>query len=321
MTKFVSILIPCYNAERWIAQAIESALAQTWSEKEIIVVDDGSTDRSLEVIQQFDGRIKWETGPNRGGNVARNRLLELARGHWLQYLDADDYLLPDKIKQQMTFITAHANLDVVFGPATLEYWSEFTSRRELLPIPEPHDDWVLLALWRLPQTGALLWRKQAIVDVGGWKRDQPCCQEHELYLRLLIGEKRFAYHPTNGAVYRQWSTDTICKRDISEVHRRRLEIEQRLEEHLRKKNELTWPRLHAINHARFEIARIAWQYDSILAQEIMKHVHKLDSKFSPKGLAAPAPYRFVFHSLGFQTAERVAAVVRKLIQRSVTNAM
>ena len=80
MTKFVSILIPCYNAERWIAQAIESALAQTWSEKEIIVVDDGSTDRSLEVIRQFDGRIRWETGPNRGGNVARNRLLELARG-------------------------------------------------------------------------------------------------------------------------------------------------------------------------------------------------------------------------------------------------
>ena len=62
--------------------------------------------------------------------------------------------------------------------------------------------------------------------------------EHELYLRLLIGEKRFAYHPTNGAVYRQWSTNTICKRDISEVHHRRLEIEQRLEEHLRKKNEL-----------------------------------------------------------------------------------
>ena len=80
MTKFVSILIPCYNAERWIAQAIESALAQTWSEKEIIVVDDGSTDHSLEVIRQFDGRIWWETGPNRGGNVARNRLLELARG-------------------------------------------------------------------------------------------------------------------------------------------------------------------------------------------------------------------------------------------------
>jgi glycosyltransferase involved in cell wall biosynthesis len=80
----VSILIPCYNAERWVAQAIETALAQAWPEKEIIVVDDGSQDGSLEVIKRFANRIRWETGPNRGGNVARNRLLELARGEWLQ---------------------------------------------------------------------------------------------------------------------------------------------------------------------------------------------------------------------------------------------
>ena len=62
----VSILIPCYNAERWIAQAIESALAQTWPEKEVIVVDDGSTDDSLEVIKSFDDRIRWETVPTVG---------------------------------------------------------------------------------------------------------------------------------------------------------------------------------------------------------------------------------------------------------------
>src|SRR5438128_899411 len=99
----VSILIPCYNAERWIGEAISSALAQTWSEKEIIVVDDGSTDGSLQQIRKFDGLVRWETGPNRGGNAARNRLLELAKGEWLQYLDADDYLLPDKIAKQMEF--------------------------------------------------------------------------------------------------------------------------------------------------------------------------------------------------------------------------
>ena len=310
MRPLVSILIPCYNAERWIGQAIESALAQTWSEKEIIVVDDGSMDRSLEVIRQFDGRIQWETGPNRGGNVARNRLLELARGHWLQYLDADDYLLPDKIAQQMTFIAAHSNPDVVFGPVTWEYWSELETRRELVPIPPPHDDWVLLARWRLPQTGALLWRKQAIIDVGGWKSDQPCCQEHELYLRLLIGEKRFAYCPSNGAVYRQWSNETVCKRDIPEVHRRRLEIEQRLENHLRKKNQLTSERLRAINQAQFEIARIAWQYDPKLARQIISQIQRRDPKFLPGDSAAPTHYRLVFHLFGFQCAERLATAVR-----------
>jgi glycosyltransferase involved in cell wall biosynthesis len=313
MSPLVSILIPCFNAKEWIEQAISSALAQTWPEKEVIVVNDGSTDGSLDVIRSFDGRIRWETGPNRGGNAARNRLLELARAELVQYLDADDYLLPDKITPQMEFLGAHPELDVAFGPITIEHWFEREARREMLSIPEPHDLWMLLASWHLPQTGAPLWRKQAILDVGGWKLDQPCCQEHELYLRLLIGQKRFAYHPTNGAVYRQWSTATVCRRDISEVHRRRLEIEQRLEDHLRENRLLTWERLRAINQARFEIARIAWQYDSNLASEIMDQVQKLDPKFSPTGAAAPAHYRLIFHSLGFQWAERLATAARRRI--------
>lgn len=97
MNSLVSIIIPCYNAERWVAEAIQSCLDQTYSPIEIIVIDDGSTDKSLEVIKSFGHKIRWETGPNQGGNVARNRGLELAKAEWLQYLDADDYLLPDKI--------------------------------------------------------------------------------------------------------------------------------------------------------------------------------------------------------------------------------
>jgi glycosyltransferase involved in cell wall biosynthesis len=314
MGTLVSILIPCYNAEGWIAQAIESALAQSWSDKEVIVVDDGSTDCSLDVIQQFNGRIGWETGPNCGGNAARNRLLELARGEWVQYLDADDYLFCDKIARQMEFVSAHPDLDLVFGPVTVERWSEHGSTRKLVAISEPHDLWVLLASWQLPQTGGSLWRKQAILDVGGWKQNQPCCQEHELYLRLLIDGKRFAHCPANGAVYRQWSTQTTCRRDPAEVHRRRLEIEQCLEDHLRERKRLTSERLQAINQARFEIARIVWQYDANSARKIMDQVRKLDQKFAPTGKAAPARYRFIYQWLGFHAAERLAELARGLFR-------
>src|SRR6266568_6487042 len=132
---FVSILIPCHNAERWVAQAVESALAQTWLQKEVLVVDDGSQDGSLDAIKKFGDRIRWETGPNRGGNHTRNRLLELARGEWLQYLDADDYLLPDKIERQVEFLAAHPATDIVFGPMTMEYAEKKDSPRKLLPIP------------------------------------------------------------------------------------------------------------------------------------------------------------------------------------------
>jgi hypothetical protein len=317
MMPLVSILIPCYNAERWVAQAIESALRQTWPEKEIIVVDDGSTDGSLAIIQSFGDRIRWETGPNRGGNVARNRLLKLAHGEWLQYLDADDWLLPEKVAQQVEFLKEHPETDIVYGPSTLEYWSEKETYRELLPIPETDDLWVLLARWYLPQTGVLLWRRKAVLEVGGWKPDQPCCQEHELYLRLLMAGKHWSLCPRNGAVYRQWSEQTVCKRDKPEVRRQRLQIEQRAEAFLIERNELTPARRWAINQARFEIARLAWQHDCSEALDVMMTIRRSDPGFQPVGPAAPAHYRVIYRTLGFRAAEMIADRVRSLKLRSV----
>jgi glycosyltransferase involved in cell wall biosynthesis len=307
----VSILIPCFNAERWIAQAIESALAQTWPDREVIVVDDGSTDGSIEVIRRFEDRIKWESGPNQGSNVTRNRLLNLANGDWLQYLDADDYLMPFKIANQAGFLASRQDVDVVFGPVTLDHTTRANSRLELLPIPQPHDPWVLLARWYLPQTGAPLWRKQAIEDVGGWKPDQPACQEHELYLRLLMAGKRFCYFESNGAVYRQWSETTLWKADKPRTRRLRLEIEQRAEAFLRSRSELTADRLWAINQARFETARLVWQVDPAEAIEVAKAINRSQPGFVPAGEAAPESYRRLYRWFGFAATERIADVRRR----------
>lgn len=309
----VSILIPCYNARRWLAQAIESALAQTWPEKEVVVVDDGSTDDSLAIVRSFGDQVRWESGPNRGGNQARNRLLELSEGEWLQYLDADDYLLPGKVAGQMDFLATHAKTDVVFGPVMMEHWAQNEIHRELLPIPKSHDLWVLLTRWYLPQTGALLWRKQAIKDVGGWKKDQPCCQEHELYLRMLMAGKNFTYCEVPGAVYRQWSDQTVCKRDVPEVCRRRLEIEQRAAEFLRSNESLTRERLHAINLARFEIARTVWNFSKAHALEIMALIESSEPDFEPDdSRAAPRRYRVALRIFGFGRTQRLAEWTRAL---------
>src|SRR4030095_524507 len=102
MTPLVSILIPAYNAERWIANTIQSALAQTWPRKEIIVVDDGSTDQTLQVARQFASKtISIVTQENKGASAARNRACELCQGDYIQWLDADDLLSPDKVAKQM----------------------------------------------------------------------------------------------------------------------------------------------------------------------------------------------------------------------------
>jgi glycosyltransferase involved in cell wall biosynthesis len=309
----VSILIPCYNAERWIAQAIESALNQTYVNKEVIVIDDGSTDGSLEVIKSFGDVISWESSSNKGGNISRNRLLELSTGEWLQYLDSDDYLLPNKVEQQVNFIVNFPNADIIYSPSIYEYVEGEESWQDILSIPEPHDPWILLSRWFLPQTGSPIWRKQAIVDVGGWKVDQPCCQEDELYLRLLIADKNFEYCKYAGSVYRQWSENTVCKKNKPETLKQRLEIIGKAEDYLKQKDELTEDRQRAVNISRFECSRLIWTFHPEWAKLVVNKVLDSDPKFIPPIHVAPFVYRWIFGFLGFNTAERIAKLKRNFL--------
>jgi len=102
MKPLVSILIPAYNAQQWIGYTLESAVAQTWPHKEIIVVDDGSTDETAEVARTFASRqvAVVQTG-NQGAAAARNYALSVSQGDYVQWLDADDLLAPDKIERQL----------------------------------------------------------------------------------------------------------------------------------------------------------------------------------------------------------------------------
>src|SRR5688572_23200606 len=106
----VSILIPAYNKEAWIGETLRSALAQTWQNKEIIVVDDGSRDRTLEVARQFESpQLKVVAQENQGACAARNNAYVLAQGAYVQWLDADDLLHPRKIEAQMKGIPDGTN--------------------------------------------------------------------------------------------------------------------------------------------------------------------------------------------------------------------
>jgi len=308
----VSILIPCYNAERWLAQAIESALAQSWDEVEIIVVDDGSSDRSLEIAQGFAPDITVIAAKHAGGNAARNQLLRAANGDWLQYLDADDYLRPDKIRDQMLAIQADDRVDVLFSPVTEERWvGDKPATLLRMEIPEAHDPWVLLARWYLPQTGAPLWRRSALNAVGGWREAQSCCQEHELYFRLLRQRKRFRYCDSDGAVYRLWSDNTVSRRDQHAVNLERLHIYADMQAHLLSTNALTAERQGAINQARFEVARQLWTSDRVTALGTMATVRASQPRFTPRGAAGPLHYRIIYKLFGFAFAEALAALLRR----------
>lgn len=313
----VSILIPCYNAERWVGDAVESALAQTVPEKEIICVNDGSTDGTLEVLRSFGTKIRVETGSNRGGNPTRNRLLHLAQGEWIQYLDADDYLRPEKIQQQLQSIESGATPDLLYGPVTIEQTmpgGNIVCFED--PLPQEDDLWKLFVGWDLPQTGGMLWKRDAILDVGGWKEDQTVCQENELYLRMLIAGKRFCCS-TGGAVYRVWSDDTVCRRDPLKTYRTKMELIGRASDWLDKQGELTADRRRAIAQSRLECARVAMPYDRQFACHLADLVKASLPGFVPSsGHAFPALYRWTYRWLGFSAAERIARWKRQLTGRA-----
>jgi glycosyltransferase involved in cell wall biosynthesis len=310
----VSILIPCFNAEKSVAQAIESALGQTWAEKEVIVVDDGSTDGSLEIIRRFNSRIHWESGPNHGGNAARNRLLELSNGEWLQYLDADDYLRYDKIRKQVEFLHENGPCDVIYSATASEIVANGRLALEEHQIPEPRDPWILLARWELPQTGGSLWNRTALRRVGGWRVGQPCCQEHELYLRLLESGARFEHCDCCLAVYRRWDHGARISNTLpKEVFRQRLLIMDRIEKHLKEQNELSPARRTAINDTRHANARMIWLQDRAWAMEIATSIRASDPNYHPKVQAAsPLGYSIAYRLLGFEAAQNLASVKRAL---------
>ena len=176
----VLILIPCFNAERYVAAAIDSALGQTFKDVEVIVVDDGSTDNSLGVIERYRDlpAFRYETGPNRGGNAARNRLLRLARGEYVQFLDADDVLHPGKVTTCLDAMTSH--VDMVY--CDYDYVEDEVPRRMKLADPGP--DLVEHFIRHNIATIAPLHRMAILRASGGFDESLRCCQEYEFHLRL-----------------------------------------------------------------------------------------------------------------------------------------
>lgn len=305
----VTVGIPCYNASRWISQAIQSALDQRDVDVEVIVVDDGSTDDSLMIAQKFDERVKVICGGHQGANYARNLVLKNASGDWVQYLDADDYLEPAKIVTQLRESNDARDADVLFSPVWIETWKENSSTRvasESSPDADIFTQWIR---WHIPQTGGCLWRRDALVRAGGWKEGQPCCQEHELYLRALMAGLRFRFTPTPGAVYRIWSEETLCRKDPLLVIRIRTGLFDVLLAHLKSQGLLTDLHRREFGRSCFEMSRTFAKHDlagaaSYLAGQKSKGLIHLG------GPAAPLSYRIFYSLLGFIAAERVARWMR-----------
>jgi hypothetical protein len=302
----ITIGIPCYNAERWIRQAIQSALEQRGVEPEVIVVDDGSTDSSRAAVREFSGSVRLIEGGHRGANHARNLILKNATGEWVQYLDADDYLEPQKISTQLK--EARGETDVIYSPVWIETTTAAKTTREQSRTSPEEDIFTQWIRWHIPQTGGALWRREPLRKLS-WREEQPCCQEHELYLAALQAGLRFEYTPTPGAVYRIWSEETLCRKDPVLVTRVRTGLMERMLDWLKQEGKFKPQHRREIAQACFEMARTWARFN--LAEATKYHdQRRAKGLIHLAGPAAPWKYRIAYHFLGFARAEKLASATR-----------
>ena len=214
MPALVSILIPAYNAERWLGETIESAMAQSWRNKEIIVVDDGSSDSTLRVAKSFDSTlVKVISQPNAGAAGARNRALAEAQGDYIQWLDADDLLAPDKLELQLAGGAApEILLSSSFGcfyyrpeKARFHASSLWQDSEPVQWFLRKYNDDVYMApsTWlvsRLLTEKAGLWDERLTLNDDG-----------EYFARVVAACKKVRFVPEAKSYYRQVNTSSISK--------------------------------------------------------------------------------------------------------------
>lgn len=306
----VSILIPCHNTEPWIQRAIGSALAQTWTDKEIIVLDDGSTDQSLSIIQRYTPQIQIAIQPNRGQNAARNHLTEIARGEWLVYLDADDELAPDSIEKKMA---CRDGVDAVYGSKEVVTFRGGERVESTKVIAQEHaDPFVAAFQWKYPNTSSFLFRKQAVLTAGGWDEKVQNCTDYSLYFRMLVSGFIFGAAPGAWSLYRQWSETQAVNIAPLRKMMTRLRVMQEAAKVLENGGQLFSARRQAFLDASFGVIRTIYPHDSELARAEHARLLEWDRRFFPSTSVFPSNYVRTYQLFGFAAAERIAAWKRNL---------
>ena len=310
MPELVSILIPAYNAERWITDTIRSALGQSWPRKEIIIVDDGSSDDTLSIAKRFEsGSLKVLHQKNKGASAARNRALLHAQGDYIQWLDADDLLASDKISEQMKIAGSGRSSPVLLSSA----FGKFFWRREkaiftpdalwqdLSPV-----DWLLEKfrrnLWLVP--ASWLVSRRITEKAGPWNEDLSLDDDGEYFCRAVAASQVVRFVRQAKTFYRQSGSSQLSRRCTAKSyaslflsltlcvrHLRSLEESERT----REASLILLQRLHTYFHHFAD--------EAVLAEKVNSLARELGRELLPEGLAWK--WHVLRKLLGWNAAKRV----------------
>lgn len=177
----VSVVIPVYNGEKYIQETLESVLGQSYPDVEVIVIDDGSTDGTLEILSGYGERLRVFQQKNSGAAAARNKGIQEASGKWVAFVDADDIWLPEKLQKQLAacgeFVWSHTASVFIGGVNHGKLGSDFST---------VHSGFVLkeLVCGNFITTSTVLVDRKAILDAGGFDLGLRSIQDWDLWIRI-----------------------------------------------------------------------------------------------------------------------------------------
>jgi glycosyltransferase involved in cell wall biosynthesis len=265
-------------------ETLESAFIQSYPHIEIIAVDDGSNDRTSKIIHSYNNKVRGDFGPNRGVSAARNRGTALARGEFIQYLDADDLLTPDAIERRVNALRATRG-DVAYSD-----WERLIERSEgIFEIGEqvswriedvdPSPIIAALEFWAPP--AALTYRRTIVEKIGGWKEWLPIIQDARFLQDSALAGARFVHSLGVGARYRVHLSGSLSRRSsvafASDVFRNACDLQAFFES----KGGITVEERRALARIYDYVARSLFFYDKAAFRECVARLYQVEPGFRP----------------------------------------
>lgn len=307
----VSIIIPCHNVEKYIGECINSVLNQTYSHIEIICVDDGSSDGTKNILNdyqnKFPEKIFFFFQSNQGAPFARNKGLSVAKGKWIQFLDADDLLLPEKIHRQVKMIN-QSNQQVDFIAAAFS--RRFFEGTEKTILPEKNF-WKGLFSSQLGITSSNLFGASALHTINGWNENLKGSQEYELMFRLLKNGFHCIHDFESHTLIRERKTGSLSQSNLNLYWKNYIHLRLEMIEYFKKEKIFNGELKEFSLQYLFDCIRTLYKYD----KESAKKYHQIimEENFSPQiSKATTKSYLFFYKRFGFPIAENMSYVFKKI---------
>ncbi|MEX0929737.1 MAG: glycosyltransferase family A protein [Balneolales bacterium] len=300
----VSVVIPCYNAASYIEACLDSIVGQTYADTEIICVNDGSGDNTEQAIQDYQLKsscnLRLVNQANGGGGSARNSGFRQAKGEYIQFLDADDQLFPDKLRHQTDLIKA-AGKKPDFIAA--DFILESKQQKSVIRSHEQRPFHALLGK-NLGITSANLWRRKVLENVNGFDERLKSSQEYDLMFRILQRGGSVLFDPVPLTLKCERNASSISKMNKGDNRVRFIHLQLRVLDYLRKSDLLDEGLESYFYHKLFYEIRLLHEFDPV--RSFHMHRELIPSSFRLEGSAEiSARYITIYKLFGYRMTQKI----------------